>query len=72
MSWLRLPKCYNDTRGVSDIVNVPVEMKEGFVNSIVDDDHDEDNAEFYVREEEDDDDVEFRRNALDAIIDNEE
>ena len=47
-------------------------MKEGFVNSIVDDDHDEDNAEFYVREEEDDDDVEFRRNALDVIIDNEE
>ena len=47
-------------------------MKEGFVNPIVDDNDDEDNAEFYVREEEDDDDVEFRRNALDVIIDDEE
>ena len=47
-------------------------MKEGFVNPIVDDDDDEDNDEFYVREEEDDDDVEFRRNAFDVIIDDEE
>ena len=39
----------------------------GFVNPIVDEDDDE----FYVREEEDDD-VEFRRNAFDAIIDDEE
>ena len=60
----------DDTRGISDIVNVPVEVKEGFVNPIVDDD--EDNDEFYVREEEDDDDVEFRRNAFDVIIDDEE
>ena len=62
----------DDTRGISDIVNVPVEVKEGFVNPIVDDDDDEDNDEFYVREEEDDDDVEFRRNDSDVIIDNEE
>ena len=62
----------DDTRGISDIVNVPVEVKEGFVNPIVDDDDDEDNDEFYVREEEDDDDVEFRRNAFDVIIDDEE
>ena len=47
-------------------------MKEVFVNPIVDDDEDEDNDEFYVREEEDDDDVEFRRNAFDVIIDDEE
>ena len=60
----------DDTSGISNIVNVPVEVKEGFVNPIVDDD--EDNDEFYVREEEDDDDVEFRRNAFDVIIDDEE
>ena len=60
----------DDTSGISNIVNVPVEVKEGFVNPIVDDD--EDNDEFYVREEEDDDDVEFRRNDSDVIIDNEE
>ena len=47
-------------------------MKKVFVNPIVDDDEDEDNDEFYVREEEDDDDVEFRRNAFDVIIDDEE
>ena len=47
-------------------------MKEDFVNPIVDDDDDEDHDEFYVREEEDDDDVEFRRNAFDVIIDDEE
>ena len=47
-------------------------MKEGFVNAIVNDDDDEDNNEFYVREEEDDDDVEFRWNAFDVIIDDEE
>ena len=62
----------DDTRGTSDIVSVPVEMKESFVNPIVDDDDDEDNDEFYVREEEDDNDVEFRRNAFDVIIDDEE
>ena len=62
----------DDTSGISDVVNVPVEVKEGFVNPIVDDDDDEDNDEFYVREEEDDDDVEFRRNAFDVIIDDEE
>ena len=63
----------DDTRGISDIVNVPVEVKEGFVNPIIDDDDDEDNDEFYVREvEDDDDDVEFRRNAFDVIIDDEE
>ena len=39
----------------------------GFVNPIVDEDDDE----FYIREEEDDD-VEFRRNAFDVIIDDEE
>ena len=61
----------DDTRGMSDIVDVPVEMKEGFVNPIVDDDDDEDNDEFYVHEKEDDDDVEFRRNAFDVIIDEE-
>ena len=33
----------DDTRGISDIVNVPVEVKEGFVNPIIDDDDDEDN-----------------------------
>ena len=47
----------DDTCGISDIVNVPVEVKEGFANPIVDDD--EENNEFYVRKEEDDDDVEF-------------
>ena len=47
-------------------------MKEGFVNAIVNDGDDEDNNEFYVREEEDDDDVEFRWNAFDVIIDDEE
>ena len=57
---------------ISDIVNAQVEVKEVFVNPIVDDDEDEDNDEFYVREEEDDDDVEFRRNDSDVIIDNEE
>ena len=61
----------DDTRGISDIFNVTVELK-GFVNPIVDDDDDEDNDEFYVREEEDDNDVEFRRNAFDVIIDDEE
>ena len=60
------------THGISDIVNVPVEVKEGFVNPIVNDDDDEDNDEFYVREEEDDDNVEFRRNAFDVINDDEE
>ena len=60
----------DDTRGISDIVNVPVELK-GFVNPTVDDDDDENDDEFYVREEEDDD-VEFRRNAFDVIIDDEE
>ena len=59
------------TRGISDIFNIPVEVK-GFVSPIVDDDDDEDNDEFYIREEEDDDDVEFRRNAFDVIIDDEE
>ena len=48
----------NDTRGISDIIDVSVEMK-GFVNHIVDDDDDEENNELYSREEEDDDDVEF-------------
>ena len=62
----------DDTRGISDVVNIPAEVKEGFVNPIADDDDDEDNDEFYVREEEDDDDVEFRRNAFDVIIDDEE
>ena len=61
----------DDTRGISDIFNIPVEVK-GFVSPIVDDDDDEDNDEFYIREEEDDDDVEFRRNAFDVIIDDEE
>ena len=46
------------TRGISDKVNVPVEVK-GFINPIVDDDDDEDNDEFYVCQE-GDDDVEFR------------
>ena len=46
----------DDTRGISDTVNVPVEVKGNFVNPFVDDD--EDNNEFYVRQEEDDD-VEF-------------
>ena len=40
----------NDTRGISDKVNVPVEVK-GFINPIVDDDDDEDNDEFYVCQE---------------------
>ena len=62
----------DDTRGISDIFNVPVEVKEGLVNPVVDDDDDEDNDEFYVREEQDDDDVEFRRNAFDVIIGDEE
>ena len=60
----------DDTHGISDIVSVPVEVKEGFVNPIVDDD--EDNDEFYVCKEEDDDDVEFCWNAFDVIIDDEE
>ena len=60
----------DDTSGISDIFNVPVEVKEGFLNPIVDDD--EGNNEFYLREEEDDDDVEFRRNAFEVIIDDEE
>ena len=60
----------DDTRGISDIVNVPVEVK-GFVNPTVDDDDDKNDDEFYVREEEDDD-VEFRRNAFDVITDDEE
>ena len=47
----------DDTRGISDTVNVPVEVKGNFVNPFVDDD--EDNNEFYVRQEEDNDDVEF-------------
>ena len=50
----------DDTLGISDIVNIPVEVKEGFVNPIVDDDDDEDNNKFYVSEGGDDDDVEFR------------
>ena len=49
----------DDTHGIFDIVNVPVEVKEGFLNPIVNDDDDEDNDEFYVHQEEDDDDVEF-------------
>ena len=60
----------NDTRGSSDKVNVPVEVK-GFINLIVDDDVDEDNDEFYACEE-GGDDVEFRWNAFDVIIDDEE
>ena len=62
----------DDTRGISDIVKVPVEMKEGFVNPIVNDDDDEDNDEFYVCEEEEDDGVEFRPNAFDVITDDKE
>ena len=62
----------DDTNGISNIVNVPVEVKEGFVNPIVDDDEDEDNNKFYVSEGGDDDDVEFRWNAFDVIIDDEE
>ena len=61
----------DDTSGISDVVNVAVEVKEGFVNPIVDDD--EDNDEFYVREEEEDnDDVEFHQNTFEVIIDDEE
>ena len=61
----------DDTSGISDVVNVAVEVKEGFVNPIVDDD--EDNDEFYVREEEEDnDDVEFHQNTFEVIIDGEE
>ena len=45
----------HDTRGISDIVNVPVQVKQGFVNPIADDDNNEDNDEFYLRQEEDDD-----------------
>ena len=62
----------DDTRGISQIVKVPVEVKEVFVNPIVDDDDDEDKDEFDVREEEDGDDFEFRRNAFDVNIDDEE
>ena len=62
----------DDTRGISDIVKVPVEMKEGFVNPIVNDDDDEDNDEFYVCEEEEDDGVEFRPSAFDVITDDKE
>ena len=47
----------DDTRGISDTVNVPVEVKGNFVNPFVDDN--EDNNEFYVHQEEDNDDVEF-------------
>ena len=60
----------DDTRGISDTVNVPVEVKGNFVNPFVDDD--EDNNEFYVCQEEDNDDVEFCWNAFDVIIDDEE
>ena len=60
----------NDTRGISDKVNVPVEVK-GFINPIVDDDDDEDSNEFYVCQE-GDDDFEFRWNAFDVIIDDDE
>ena len=52
----------DDTRGISDIINVPDETKEG----------DGDNDEFYVRKEEDDDDVEFRRNTFDVTTDDKE
>ena len=62
----------HDTRGISDIVNVPVQVKEGFVIHIVDDDDNEESDDLYLREEEDDDDVEYRRNAFDVIIDDEE
>ena len=62
----------DDTRGISDIIKVPDETKEGFVNPIVDDDGDGDNDEFYVRKEEDDDDVEFRRNTFEVTIDDKE
>ena len=58
----------DDTPGISDTVNVPVEVKGNFVNPFVD----EDNNEFYVRQEEDNDDVEFCWNAFDVIIDDEE
>ena len=60
----------DDTHGISDTVNVPVEVKGNFVNPFVDDD--EDNNEFYVCQEEDNDDVEFCWNAFDVIIDDEE
>ena len=60
----------DDTRGISDTVNVPVEVKGNFVNPFVHDD--EDNNEFYVCQEEDNDDVEFCWNAFDVIIDDEE
>ena len=62
----------HDTRGISDIVNVPVQVKEGFVIPSVDDDDNEESDDLYLREEEDDDDVEYRRNAFDVIIDDEE
>ena len=62
----------DDTRGISDIINVPDETKEGFVNPIVDGDDDGDNDEFYLRKEEDDDDVEFHRNTFDVTIDDKE
>ena len=60
----------DDASGISDTVNVPVEVKGDFVN--LTDDDDEDNDEFYVRQEEDNDDVEFCQNAFDVIIDDEE
>ena len=37
------------TRRISEIVNVPVEVKEGFVNPIVNDDDDEDDSFTYAR-----------------------
>jgi len=46
----------DDTREISYIVNIPVEVKKGFVNPFGDDD----------------DNVDFSRNAFDITIDDEE
>ena len=56
-----------DTRPVTDIINVPAPLKEGFINQRADYEFEE--GEEYVREEEDE--IEFSRNAFDIIIDDE-
>ena len=60
----------DDARGISDAVNVSSEVKEGFVNLMVDDEDDDDDEEFYEYKG-DYDDVDFSRNPFDIIIDDE-
>ena len=62
-----LPENYESEseQEISKVIEVPEDLKEGFINSFdpIDDDNEDEN-DFYIREE-DDNDVDFERNAFD-------